>query len=145
MYTILDKFISFTRKYPTMFGKSYLLDAYGVSSDKCNDLELVYRYLEELVDKINMNLAGSIIVIHGPRKLGQEIYPSKEGITGIAPLIESAIVIHTLAKTGFISLDVYSCGLFNPKDVFDFTQQIFQFSDYEEHLINRGIKYICVE
>ncbi len=124
-----------------MFGKSYLLDCYGVSSEKCDSLELNYRFAEQLVDKIKMTLFGSIIVIHGPRINGKEVYEDKSGITLFAPLIESSIVLHTLSQSGFISLDVYSCKEFDPKIVWDFTHEVFEFTKYEHTIVKRGINY----
>lgn len=124
-----------------MFGKSYLLDAYGVSAEKCDSMELAYRFAEELVDRIEMTLFGSIVVIHAPRKKGVEIYSSKAGITAFAPLIESSIVLHTLSETGFISLDVYSCKEYENKVVFDFAKETFGFTEYEESTVYRGLKY----
>lgn len=124
-----------------MFGKSYLLDAYGVAAEKCDSMELAYRFAEELVDKIDMTLFGSIIVIHAPRKNGEEVYKSKAGITCFAPLIESSIVLHTLSETGFISLDVYSCKEYDNRTVFEFAKQTYGFTEYEESSVYRGINY----
>lgn len=122
------------------FGYSYLLDMYGCAC--CDDMEIVYRFLEELVNRLGMTRMSQPIVIHGPRdSLGTELYPDKAGLSGWVPLIESGIQIHTLEPKKFITLDTYSCRKFDPSIVFDFAKMVFQFTDFENQFINRGEKY----
>ena len=123
------------------FGYSYLLDMYGCKPGVADDLEVHYRFLEELVVKLGMTPMSAPVVIHGPRKDGKEIYPDKAGVTGFQPLIESAIVIHSMEPTHFITMDVYSCKPFEPDTVYDFAFATFGFKKYEDHFIPRGLKY----
>lgn len=123
------------------FGYSYLLDMYGCKAGTADDMELTYRFLETLVDRLGMTKMSAPTVIHGPRENGVETYPDKEGVSGWVPLIESGIQIHSLEPTHFITLDVYSCKPFEGKTVFDFAKETFGFDDYEQHFINRGTRY----
>lgn len=124
----------------TAFGYSYLLDMYDC--DNCDSLEVNYRFLEELVNRLGMTKMSAPVVIHGPRnEFGEELYPDKAGISGWVPLIESGIQIHTLAPKRFITLDVYSCKPFAPATVLNFAQRIYQFKDHEDHILDRGVKY----
>ena len=121
------------------FGYSYLLDMYDVRIGACDDLELNYRFLEELVHKIGMTPMTLPFIIHGPRdKYGRELFPDKAGISGFLPLIESGIAIHTLEPSRFITLDVYSCNCFDKQIVWDYAKETFGFERYEEHYITRG-------
>lgn len=123
------------------FGYSYFLDMYNTKVGSADDLELVYRFLEELVDRIKMTKMIPPIVIHGPRNNGTEIYPDKAGVSAWVGLIESGIQIHAIEPKRFISLDVYSCSNFDPYTVLSFAKECFEFEDYEEHYIVRGVKY----
>lgn len=125
-----------------IFGYSYLLDMYNCRVGACDDLELNYRFLETLVDKLGMTRMSQPTVIHGPKdQFGNELYPDKAGCSGWVPLIESGIQIHTLEPKRFITLDVYSCRCFDPQTVLDYARECFGFEDFEEHNIDRGTRY----
>lgn len=126
---------------PKPFGYSYLLDMYDCRPGAADDLELHYRFLEELVDKLNMTRMSQPVVIHGPTKNGVELFPEKAGVSGWVPLIESGIQIHSLEPKRFITLDVYSCQQFLPITVFDFAKKSFGFEKFEDHWVERGKKY----
>lgn len=122
------------------FGYSYLLDMYDC--DGCDSLEINYRFLEELVNKLGMTKMSAPVVIHGPRDQdGCELYPDKAGVSGWVPLIESGIQIHTLAPKRFITLDVYSCREFDPNTVLDFAQLMYDFASFKGHWVIRGEEY----
>lgn len=123
------------------FGYSYLLDMYDCRPGAADDMELTYRFLEELVDRLNMTRMSQPFVIHAPTKHGVELFPEKAGVSGWVPLIESGIQIHSLEPKRFITLDVYSCQRFLPITVFDFAKQMFWFGSHEEHWIERGSHY----
>lgn len=139
------------------FGESFMLDMYGCKNGVCDDLELHYRFLEELVYRIGMTAMGNPVVIHAPVKFdrviecGQievfdnivrvdrrEVFPDKEGVSGWVPLIESGIQIHSLEPSHFIALDVFTCGRLNPNVIIDFAHDKFGFSKYEQHHTIRG-------
>jgi S-adenosylmethionine/arginine decarboxylase-like enzyme len=115
---------------------------YNVRDGAADDLELHYRFLEELVDRLSMTPMSSPVVMHGPKFKGQEIYPNKAGVSGWAPLIESGIQIHSIEPTHFITLDTYSCRWFDSQIVRKLADRTFNFEAYEEHFIERGSKYV---
>lgn len=123
------------------FGYSLLLDCFGCKPGVADDLELTYRFLEELVDRLGMTRMSQPVVIHGPRDGGLELYPEKAGVSGWVPLIESGIQIHSIEPTHFITIDCYSCKWFSPVTVINFARECFGFTDFEEHNITRGTKY----
>lgn len=137
-----------------MFGKSYLLDMYGCTPGVLDDLEVHYRFLEELTWRLGMTPMSRPLVIHAPVRFKtyfmaddypiikrEEEFPEKAGVSAWQPLIESGIQIHSLEPSHFSSLDVYTCGQLDPTIVREFAQEIFGFSSYEEHIINRGVNY----
>ena len=125
----------------TPFGYSYYLDMYNCRVGAANDLELHYRFLERVVDKIGMTRMSQPVVMHGPIKNGYEMYPDKAGVSGWVPLIESGIQIHSLEPSRFITLDVYSCNKFDCNIIFDFAKKYFEFEKYEQHYLERGLNF----
>lgn len=125
----------------TPFGYSYYLDMYNCREGAADDLELHYRFLERVVDKIGMTRMSQPVVMHGPTRNGVEIYPDKAGVSGWIPLIESGIQIHSMEPKRFITLDVYSCNKFRTEIIYDYAKQCFGFDSHEEHTFVRGKKY----
>jgi len=102
------------------FGYSYYLDMYNCRVGAADDLELHYRFLERVVDKIGMTRMSQPVVMHGPTDKGRELYPDKAGVSGWVPLIESGIQIHSMEPKRFITLDVYSCNkLFHKNELWE--------------------------
>lgn len=123
------------------FGYSLLLDCYKCKPCVGDDLDLCYRFLEELVDRLGMHKNGQPYVVHGPRTGGVELYPDKLGVSGFIALIESGIAIHSVEPKRFITLDVYSCGKFSQETVIDFARETFGFEAYEAQFLLRGNHY----
>ena len=126
-------------------GYSYYLDMYDCKPGTADDMELTYRFLERLVDKIGMTRMSQPVVIHAPTLNGVEVYPEKLGVSGWVPLIESGIQIHSIEPTHFITLDLYSCKEFDPQVVIDYARECFGFSSHEDHFFVRGERYGSVD
>lgn len=123
------------------FGKSLLIDLYDCEAN-LDDLELIYRFLEELVVRLGMQAFSPAIVFHGPKdKNGNEIYPDKAGVSGVVFLITSSIVIHTIIPNKFVSIDVYSCNDFNINETREYIKSVFKSSRLDEEVVIRGKQY----
>ncbi len=120
-----------------VFGYELLLDCYGCKPGVCGDLNHCYSYLDRLVHFIGMKKQEPPSVF----KTDRNLYPDKAGLSGWVPLIESSIVIHTLSKRDFISINVYSCGQFSPKKVIAFTKKYFKPKRIEQKYLERGKHY----
>lgn len=129
------------KKIENPFGYSYFLDMYDCREGAADDLELHYRFLERVVDKIGMTRMSQPLVIHAPTKSGKELYPAKAGVSGWVPLIESGIQIHSIEPTHFITLDVYSCNKFDKEIILEYSRQCFGFKHHEEQFFVRGKGY----
>jgi S-adenosylmethionine/arginine decarboxylase-like enzyme len=123
------------------FGYSYYLDMYSCRVGAADDLELHYRFLERVVDKIGMTRMSQPVVMHGPTNHGTELYPDKAGVSGWVPLIESGIQIHSMEPKRFITLDVYSCNKFDKNIILQYARECFGFEQHEEQFFTRGTKY----
>ena len=106
-------------------------------TDTGKELPEVYSFLDKLVDFIGMKKQEPPTIFRTDRKL----FPDKAGLSGWVPLVESSIVIHTLSKHNFISIDVYSCGAYDPKKVIAFTKRYFKPKKVEQQYIERGKHY----
>ena len=120
-----------------VFGHELLLDCYDCKPRTCNDLEHCYSFLDKLVNFIGMKKQEPPTVFRTDRRL----YPDKAGLSGWVPLVESSIVIHTLSKHNFISIDVYSCGRFEQRKVIAFTKRYFHPKKIEQQFLERGKHY----
>jgi S-adenosylmethionine/arginine decarboxylase-like enzyme len=121
------------------FGYSYMLDMFACAPGVADSMELHYRFLEQLVEKIGMTPMSTPHVIHGPRVKGKEVYPDKEGISAWIPLIESGIQIHSLEPSHEMYIDVFSCNNFDPSIVFNFAHEMFGFQLFHDEFVVRGM------
>lgn len=120
-----------------VFGYELLLDCYDCKPGVCGDLDHCYSYLDKLVGFIGMKKQEPPTIFRTDRKS----FPDKAGLSGWVPLVESSIVIHTLSKKNFISIDVYSCKEFTQKKVLEFTHKYFAPKKIEKQFVLRGKHY----
>jgi S-adenosylmethionine decarboxylase len=121
----------------TPFGYLLTLDLYGCQEGTCDDLNLCYRFLEDLVILLNMTKQSPPFIFRSD----ETTYPEKAGLSGWVPLIESGIQIHTLSPKNFISIDVYSCQNFSIGHIENFAKNYFNCQEVEINYIERGLKY----
>lgn len=119
------------------FGYQLILDLYDCRENVCDDLDYCYDFLEEITNFLGMQKQAPPDIFRSDAKK----YPDKAGLSGWVPLIESSVVIHTLSKKRFISVDVYSCKKYNPENVKQFVARYFEPKRIDNHFIQRGIDY----
>lgn len=120
-----------------VFGFQLLLDFYDCKKGTCDDLDLCYDFLDKIVDDLGMKKQSPPNVFRSDQKL----FPDKAGLSGWVPLIESSVVIHTLSRKNFISIDVYSCRYFDPKQAEKFCRKYFAPKKAEHQFVERGMDY----
>lgn len=124
-------------KEPAAFGRSLHVDCYGVSVALCDDLAFNYALLEDLVARLGMHKQSPPFLFRSP----DDQFPDKAGLSGWVPLIESGISIHTLTVTGFVSIDVYTCGCLDADEVTRFLTERLRPSAVETQYLVRGSRY----
>lgn len=117
------------------------IDLYGCKPGVCDDLDLCYKFLEDIVEKLQMKKQSPPFIFRSDK----EKYPDKAGLSGWVPLIESGVQIHTLSPKNFISIDVYSCRKFSNDQIKEFAQNYFSAKETEMSFINRGVKYNYIQ
>ena len=120
-----------------VFGYELLLDCYSCRDEDLDNLDHCYSYLDKMVPFIGMHKQSPPSIFRTDRKL----FPGKTGLSGWVPLADSSLVIHTLTEHNFVSIDVYSCGKFDPSKVIEFTKRYFKPKRIEKQYILRGRRY----
>ncbi|MFQ5681383.1 MAG: S-adenosylmethionine decarboxylase [Candidatus Omnitrophota bacterium] len=122
------------------FGYQLLLDLYNCKPGACDDIDLCYKFLDEIVDFLGMAKQAPPYIFRSDAVR----FPDKAGLSGWAPLIESSIVIHTLTPKNFISIDIYCCKEFDIARAVEFTHSFFLPGRINKQLIERGRDYYCL-
>ncbi len=125
------------KKSNRVFGYELLLDCYDCKPEVCGELDHCYSYLSRLVTFIGMKQQAPPQIFRTDRKS----FPDKAGLSGWVPLADSSIVIHTLSKRNFISIDIYSCKEYDPDRVIEFTRGYFEPKRIEKQFVLRGKSY----
>ena len=94
------------------FGPHLMLDGYGCAKRKLQDLNLIYRILDELPTRIGMT---KIMPPYVFKYSG--VKPEDWGLSGFVLIAESHISIHTFAEHKRFHLDVFSCKPFDAEMV----------------------------
>ncbi|WP_163340250.1 S-adenosylmethionine decarboxylase family protein [Desulfopila sp. IMCC35008] len=118
------------------FGFHLILDCYLCRSEKLDNIDACYQFLDQMVDIIGATKQTQPYVFRTP-----EEFIGKEGLSGWVPIVESGISIHTLTESRFVSVDVYSCKEFDIQMIVQFTQAFFEPNEIEQQFLLRGQKY----
>ena len=122
------------------FGYHLRLDFYGCDVEALSSMDKCYEALDKLPTVLSMHKLIPPYVISAD---SNENRGGKDpgGYTGFVVIAESHISLHTFAKRGFVSIDVYSCNEFDKQAATDFLSNIFQPKDIEENFVKRGTRY----
>jgi S-adenosylmethionine decarboxylase len=107
-------------------GRHIILEMWGCRN--LDSVETAERALRDLVQALGVNL------------LDLKVYPfSPVGVTGMAIVSESHLVIHTWPEYGYAAVDVFTCGApRDPQDAIGVLRQHFQPERIGVMEINRG-------
>lgn len=96
------------------------------------DLNKISDWIRSLIKKIDMKLLA------GPYTTYVNEAGNK-GMTSVAIIETSHIALHIWDEVnpGLMQLDVYSCAYFNPQDVFDKVNELFQTVKMEYKFLDR--------
>jgi len=119
-----------------MFGPHLMLDCYGCDAKKMNDEKVVLKFLDELIDHIDMTkVAGPFLL---PFK-GKPDSFDNGGVSAMTIIAESHISIHTFpGNGGYLNIDIFSCKDFDVQGAIDFVTKHFKPQKTEKRLLTRG-------
>jgi len=124
----------------TNFGEHLIFDGYGCDLQSLNNMETCYNVLNKLVELANMHKITEPIIIKSD---GNLVLGGKDpgGFTGAVFIEESHITIHTFAKRGFVTIDLYSCKEFDTSKILGYLTETFKPKDKDILHFKRGMKY----
>lgn len=117
------------------FGLHLTVDGYYGNKKRLNDIELIYKFLDELPAKVYMRKLMPPYVIYVPPVSKKDT----GGISGFVIIAESHVSIHTFPDKGFATIDIYTCkNELNIKTIKNYIKKLFLFKDMEVNLFTRG-------
>ncbi|MBI4298593.1 MAG: adenosylmethionine decarboxylase [Chloroflexi bacterium] len=113
-----------------------IIDGYGADYEKMQDVDLVYRFLDECPSSIGMTKITQphVITYHGPK-------PEDWGVSGFVIIAESHISVHTFPERGYINIDVFSCKEFDSEAAVQEIRGVFSLSEMKVWTLERGLEY----
>ena len=122
------------------FGEHLIFDGYGCALEPLNNMENCYNVLNKLVELAGMYKITEPMIIKSD---GNLILGGKDpgGFTGAVFIQESHITIHTFAKRGFVTIDLYSCKEFDTSRIINYLTEVFKPRDKDILHFKRGMKY----
>ena len=104
------------------------------------DLNKISDWIRSLIKKIDMKLLAGPYTTYVKEK-------GNKGMTSIAIIETSHIALHIWDEVspGLMQLDVYSCADFNPPDVFDKVNELFQTIKMEYKFLDREKELVEVK
>jgi len=120
----------------TGFGPHLMMDGYGCDKAKLEDLDLIYRVLDELPPKIQMTriMPPYVFKYSG-------LKPEDWGISGFVLIAESHISIHTFPEKNFVSADIFSCKQFDSDLATAYLKAAFGMTKVETNVLDRGTEF----
>jgi len=124
----------------SFFGEHLIYDAYGCPLSSLNNMEICYDVLNNLVNLAEMHKITEPFIIKSD---GNLVLGGKDpgGFTGAVFIQESHITIHTFAKRGFVTIDLYSCKEFNTSKIIEYLDSVFKPNNKDLLHFKRGMKY----
>ena len=104
------------------------------------DLNKISDWIRSLTKKIDMKLLAGPYTTYVNEK-------GNKGMTSVAIIETSHIALHIWDEVspGLMQLDVYSCADFNPSDVFDKVNELFQTIKMEYKFLDREKELVEVK
>ena len=104
------------------------------------DLNKISDWIRSLIKKIDMKLLAGPYTTYVNEK-------DNKGMTSVAIIETSHIALHIWDEVspGLMQLDVYSCANFNPPDVFDKVNELFQTIKMEYKFLDREKKLVEIK
>lgn len=118
------------------FGPHLMLDCSGCNLEKISNLEYVFKFLNELPDRIGMTKITQPYVFPY-----EGLIPEDKGITGTVIIAESHITFHSFIDKDYFFFDVFSCKHFDVDAVARIVAETFEVKTVERHQAIRGINF----
>ncbi|MFQ5933443.1 MAG: adenosylmethionine decarboxylase [Dehalococcoidia bacterium] len=112
-----------------VLGKHILLDLKDCDRKILNDLSLVKDALISAAQEMGAKILGESFHKFEP-----------QGVTGVLPIAESHICVHTWPEHGYAAVDVFTCGQsIEPERVVESLIKKFGSQDSSVRIVERGV------
>jgi S-adenosylmethionine decarboxylase len=118
------------------FGVHLMLDGYGCDRASLENMELIYRFLDQYPAKMDMTKIMPPYVFRY-----EGLVPEDWGISGFVLIAESHISIHTFPEKSYLSVDMFSCKFFEADKAIEELKHYFTIQKYESHVLDRGQEF----
>ncbi len=108
-----------------LLGVEWVIDGSNASPDALRSLELVTRFMNEVVVALKLTLAKPALYHQ---------FPPPSGLTGMLLLMESHMTIHTFPEHGAFTINLYCC---KARPEYDWAKVLHQFFDAKNVTITR--------
>lgn len=115
------------------FGPHLMLDCRGCNYDKISNLEYVFKFLNELPERIGMTKITQPYVFPY-----EGLIPEDKGITGTVIIAESHITFHSFVDKDYFFFDAFSCKHFDMDVVERMVMEAFEVKNCVRHEAIRG-------
>lgn len=119
------------------FGLHLMVDAYNCPEALLNDPQKLYFFLEESLKRLDMHELTKPYIVHTE---GND-HKDPGGWSGFMMIEESHISFHTFPKKGFVSIDAYSCRVFDRNIMINLIKEVFGSEDLEIFDQIRGTRF----
>ena len=114
-----------------------VIDGYGGDPDCLGSAELLYEFLTDYPDRIDMTrVAPPQVYTYRGQKA------EDWGLSGFVLIAESHITVHTFPERGYVNVDIFSCKWFDAEAALPAVKGLFGLSEVESRVLERGLEYI---
>ena len=118
------------------FGQHLMVDGYGGDCKKLEDIEFIYNFLDTYPAEMEMTKIMPPYVFRYVGKKSEDW-----GLSGVVLIAESHITIHTFPLKQYLSLDIFSCKIFDSDRAVRFVEDLFGLTRTETNLLDRGLEF----
>lgn len=116
-----------------IMGPHLMLDCRGCNPEKIGDLSYIFRFLDELPEKIGMTKITQPYVFPY-----SGLVPEDKGVTGFVVIAESHLSFHSFTEKDYFFFDLFSCKPFDLEAARSYVLQAFDVQDADVHYVERG-------
>jgi len=122
-------------------GPHVVLDCYGCDPWRLASLEEVYGFLDRTPDLLGMHKVMPPYVLKFAPDPPCTAPDEDAGISGFVIIAESHISLHSWPEKRFLSVDVFSCKVFDVDGLVKEVCRSFKVESFKSHVFSRGIEF----
>lgn len=112
----------------TTIGRHLIAEFYGCAGPTLDDVDAVRRSMRAAAEAIGAAIVGDTFHRFSP-----------QGVSGSVVIAESHLSVHTWPETGYVAIDIYTCGGLDPRIGFELLGDAFRAQKCRVQEIVRGL------